>query len=100
MVLEPTAVSDFRGNLLGGFSAAPRTTYSSGGAARLGEKLVSEQVTISTDPMHPDVPASAWGFDGLPRRAMTFVEKGVVKQLSYDRVQGGGRAWSTQVQAT
>jgi len=36
--------------------------------------------------MHPEVPAPGWGFDGLPRRAMTFVDKGVVTQLSYDRV--------------
>ena len=91
VVLEPTAVSDFAGNLLAGFSARAaeegRTWLSRrGGGTRLGEKLVSEQVSISTNPMHPDVPAPGWSFDGLPRRAMTFVEKGVVKQLSYDRV--------------
>ena len=91
VVLEPQAVSDFAGNLLGGFNARGAEegrSYLSkrGGGTRLGEKLVSEQVTISTDPMHPEVPAPGWGFDGLPRRAMTFVDKGVVKQLSYDRV--------------
>jgi len=91
VVLEPQAVSDFAGNLLGGFNARGAEegrTYLSkrGGGTRLGEKLVSEQVTISTDPMHPEVPAPGWGFDGLPRRAMTFVDKGVVTQLSYDRV--------------
>ena len=91
VVLEPQAVSDFAGNLLGGFGARGAEegrTYLSkrGGGTRLGEKLVSEQVTISTDPMHPEVPAPGWGFDGLPRRAMTFVDKGVVTQLSYDRV--------------
>src|SRR5688572_4273774 len=91
VVLEPQAVSDFAGNLLGGFNARGAEegrTYLSkrGGGTRLGEKLVSEQVTISTDPTHPEVPAPGWGFDGLPRRAMTFVDKGVVTQLSYDRV--------------
>ena len=91
VVLEPNAVSDFAGNLLGGFNARAAEegrTYLSkrGGGTRLGEKLVSEQVTISTDPMDPEVPASGWSFDGQPRRAMTFVEQGVVKQLSYDRV--------------
>jgi predicted Zn-dependent protease len=91
VVLEPNAVSDFAGNLLGGFNARAAEegrTYLSqrGGGTRLGEKLVSEQVTISTDPMDPEVPAPGWSFDGQPRRAMTFVEHGVVKQLSYDRV--------------
>ena len=91
VILEPTAVSDFVGNLLFGFNARAAEegrTYLSkrGGGTRVGEKLVSEKVSISTDPMHPDAPAPGWGFDGLPRRAMTFVENGVVKQLNYDRI--------------
>jgi predicted Zn-dependent protease len=91
VILEPTAVSDFVGNVLNGFNARAAEegrTYLSkrGGGTKVGEKLVSEQVTMSTDPMHPDVPAAGWGFDGLPRRPMTFIEKGVVTQLSYDRV--------------
>ena len=91
VILEPTAVSDFVGNLLFGFNARGAEegrTYLSkrGGGTKVGERLISERVSISTDPMHPEVPAAGWGFDGLPRRAMTFVENGVVKQLSYDRV--------------
>jgi predicted Zn-dependent protease len=90
VILEPTAVSDFVGNLLGGFNARAAEegrTYLSkrGGGTRLGEQLVSDQVTLSTDPAHPEVPAAAWGGDGQPRRAMTFIEKGVVKALLYDR---------------
>jgi predicted Zn-dependent protease len=91
VILEPMAVSDFAGNLLGGFNARAAEegrTYISrkGGGTKLGEKLIDERVSISTDPTHPEVPAAGWGFDGQARRAMTFVEKGVVKQLNYDRV--------------
>ena len=91
VILEPTAVSDFVGNFLGGFNARAAEegrTYLSkkGGGTRLGEKLVSEQITVSTDPTHPEAPAAGWGGDGQPRRPMTFVEKGVVKELLYDRV--------------
>ena len=91
VILEPTAVSDFVGNQRSGFNARGAEegrTYLSkrGGGTKVGERLLSERVSISTDPMHPEVPATGWGFDGLPRRAMTFVENGVVKQLSYDRV--------------
>lgn len=90
VILEPTAVADFIGNLTGGFNARAAEEGRSfmakaGGGTRLGEKLFGDQITMATDPMHPEVPASAWGGDGLPRRAMTFVENGVVKQLSYDR---------------
>lgn len=91
VILEPTAVADFIGNLTNGFNARAAEEGRSfmakpGGGTRLGEKLFGEQVTMATDPMNPEAPASAWGFDGLPRRAMTFVENGVVKQLNYDRV--------------
>lgn len=91
VILEPTAVSDFMGGLVFGFNARNAEEGRSflskpGGQTRLGEKLVSEQVTIRTDPMDPEVPSSPAGGDGLPRRPMTFIENGVVKQLIYDRV--------------
>jgi len=90
VILEPTAVADFMGNLIGGFNARSAEEGRSflskpGGATRLGEKLVSEQVTIRTDPMNPEVPSAPAGGDGLPRRPMTFIENGVVKQLIHDR---------------
>ncbi len=91
VVMEPTAVSDFMGGILGGFNARAAEegrSYLSkpGGQTRLGEKLVSELVTISSDPMNPVVPSSPWGQDGLPRKPMTYFENGVVKALNYDRV--------------
>lgn len=90
VILEPTAVSDFLGNILGGFNARGAMEGRSwlsrpGGETRLGEKVVDERVTIYTDPMHPEVPASPAGGDGLPRRRMAFVENGVVRSLTYDR---------------
>ena len=91
VVLEPTAVGDFMGNILGGFnarSAEEGRSYLSkpGGETRLGEKLVSDLVTISSDPMNPVVPAAPFGGDGMARRPMTYIDKGVVKALNYDRV--------------
>jgi len=90
VVLEPTAVSDFIGNVLGGFNARNAMEGRSwlsrpGGQTRLGEKMVDDRVTLYTDPMHPEVPASPAGNDGLPRRRMTFIENGVVSALNYDR---------------
>lgn len=90
VILEPTAVSDFLGNILGGFNARTAMEGRSwlsrpGGQTRLGEKVVDERVTLYTDPMHPEVPASPAGGDGLPRRRMSFIENGVVTALNYDR---------------
>ncbi|GAB3883045.1 TldD/PmbA family protein [Spirosoma agri] len=70
-----------------------------GGGTRLGEKLFDERVTIYSDPTNPEVPASPFGgggggggqgrfnggSDGRPQEKVTWIEKGVVKNLSYSR---------------
>ncbi|MEZ0609205.1 TldD/PmbA family protein [Fibrella sp. WM1] len=56
-----------------------------GGGTRLGEKLFDERVTIYSDPLNPDVPTAAWTGDGRAQKRVTWVEKGVVKNLSYSR---------------
>ena len=61
-----------------------------GGGTKLGEKIVDERVNIWSDPLHPDVPASTWSGDGLPRKKTQWIENGVVKNLAYDRY------WATQ----
>ena len=56
-----------------------------GGGTRLGEQLMDEKVTIYSDPFNPELPSSTWSGDGLPREKTTWIEKGVVKNLSYSR---------------
>jgi predicted Zn-dependent protease len=56
-----------------------------GGGTRLGEQLVDPKVTIYSDPFNADLPGSTWGGDGLPREKTVWIDKGVVKNLSYSR---------------
>jgi predicted Zn-dependent protease len=56
-----------------------------GGGNRIGERVFAESVTFRTDPFDPRIPASPWGFGGLPARKVTWVERGVVKELAVDR---------------
>ncbi|CCH02857.1 Protein pmbA Protein tldE [Fibrella aestuarina BUZ 2] len=56
-----------------------------GGGTRLGEKLFDERVTIYSDPQNLDVPTAAWTGDGRAQKRVTWVEKGVVKNMSYSR---------------
>ncbi len=56
-----------------------------GGGTKLGEKLVDESVTITSDPSHPDVPNSPWNGDGRPFEKTAWIEGGVVKNLFYSR---------------
>jgi predicted Zn-dependent protease len=56
-----------------------------GGKTRLGEKLVDERVNIYSDPANPELPTSVWNGDGQPLNRVSWIEKGVVKNLSYSR---------------
>jgi predicted Zn-dependent protease len=51
----------------------------------LGEKLFSENVTIYSDPTDEEVPGSPFGDEGIPQRKVVWVEKGVLKNLTYSR---------------
>lgn len=55
-----------------------------GGGTQVGEKLFPEFITLRSDPCHKLNPAMPWS-SGLPNAPMTWVEKGVVKNLFYDR---------------
>ncbi|AQG79786.1 TldD/PmbA family protein [Spirosoma montaniterrae] len=66
-----------------------------GGGTRLGEKLFDERVTIYSDPTNALIPSAPFGggggrfggggSDGRPQEKITWIEKGVVKNLYYSR---------------
>lgn len=89
-VLEPSATAD----ILSGFNFAldarfadeGRSFFSKkGGGNKLGEKLFDEKVTIYSDPNHPEVPGTPYSFGGLPQKRVTWIENGVLKNLTYSR---------------
>lgn len=115
VILDPQAVSDLMGSLIGSLSRRSADEGRSflskpGGGNRLGEKLFPEIVTIKSDPFDPRIAGRPWtgggggaggggggrgggggGFGGggggghLPSRKTTWIEKGVVKTLTCDR---------------
>ena len=90
VILEPLAASDMLGNMFRGFDARSADEGRSfmskkGGGTRLGEQLFSENVNIYSDPLNPELPSLTWTGDGLPVKRTQWVEKGVVKNLSYSR---------------
>ena len=90
VILEPLAASDMLGNLAFGLDARQADegrSYMSkkGGGTRLGEQLFNEQVTMYSDPLNSELPGSTWSNDGLPLKKTVWVDKGVVKNLSYSR---------------
>jgi predicted Zn-dependent protease len=93
VILEPRANARFLSLMTGLFSArsaegALARTYFTGketGTTKLGEKVFSDAVTIKSDVGNPILRQSPIGLDGLPARPITWIEKGVLKNLAYDR---------------
>jgi predicted Zn-dependent protease len=90
VVLEATACGDLVRLMTGAFSARSteegRTFLSKrGGGTLLGEKVFPEFVTLRSDPFDPRQPSSPWTGDWLPTSALTYIDKGVIANLGYDR---------------
>lgn len=90
VVLEPTACGDLVRLMTGAFSARSteegRTFLSKrGGGTLVGEKVFPESITLRIDPFDPRQPSSPWTGDWLPASALTYVDKGVIANLGYDR---------------
>ena len=89
VILEPQAVADLLGGIVMTFNSRAadegRSYFSKpGGGTRLGEKVFADSVTLRSDPTDPRVPGSPWP-QGLPARKTTWIENGVVRNLTRDR---------------
>lgn len=90
VILEPAAVAVLMENLFFSMDARQADEGRSflskaGGTTRLGEKLVDERVNVYSDPLNPDLPTSTWNGDGRPQEKVSWIEKGVVKNMTYSR---------------
>ncbi|TFF38002.1 TldD/PmbA family protein [Mucilaginibacter psychrotolerans] len=89
VILEPVAATYMLENMFrfDARSAEEGRSFLSkkGGGTRLGEQLMDTKVNIYSDPFNPDLPGATWGGDGLPREKTMWIDKGVVKNLSYSR---------------
>jgi predicted Zn-dependent protease len=99
VILEPSAVSDLVGIMVGDEfdqrSADEGRNFATkkGGGSRVGENVFGKNVTIYSDPNDPIVPGSIYSTDGLPTERMLWVDGGVLKNLQCGRywAQKSGR---------
>ena len=89
-VLEPTAVGMLMLRMMGAFDARAadegRSYFSKrGGGTRLGETVVDERVTITSDPAFGNAETAPFTGVGEATRPETWIEKGVLKSLAYSR---------------
>jgi predicted Zn-dependent protease len=89
-VLEPAAVNDLIPLLGGAIQARSadegRSPFSNpSGGNRIGEKVVDDRVTLYSDPADPALRGAPFDAEGLPVRRITWIEKGVLRNLAYSR---------------
>ncbi|RFM30195.1 TldD/PmbA family protein [Deminuibacter soli] len=90
VILEPVAAAYMMENMFRGFDARNADEGRSfmskpGGGNRLGEQLMDEKVTIYSDPFNTELPGNTWNREGFPLDKINWIEKGVVKNLSYSQ---------------
>ena len=90
VILEPAAVGDLMGWLGFAFGARDAEQGQSflskkGGGTRLGEKMFPEYITLRSDPFNAQLASTPWDQSLLPNDRISWIEKGVVKNLIYDR---------------
>src|SRR6202012_5601693 len=90
VILEPAAGIVLLEQLYGGLDARSADEGRSflskaGGGTKLSDKLVDERVNIYSDPLDLRLPNSNWNGDGRPLERTSWIEKGVLKNLSYSR---------------
>jgi predicted Zn-dependent protease len=86
VILEPEAVTTplmFLSYLaFGSLSVQENLSCLSG---KMGQKLMGDNITISDDAYHPlMVWAEPFDYEGMPRRRVSLIEKGIAKGLVYD----------------
>ncbi len=90
VILEPVAVTYMLENMFRGLDARNADEGRSfmskpGGGNRLGDQLMDPKVNIYSDPFNPELPSSTWNREGQPLEKRTWIENGIVKNLSYSR---------------
>jgi len=85
VVLEPAAVLDLAGQMPGDFSATAIRDGRSFLNDRVGTKLFGSNVTIHDDVRHPGQSGAPFDGEGVPRRGLTLVDGGVVRDIAWCR---------------
>ena len=91
VILEPRPAARYLSLMLNAFNARNAEegrSFMSGkqrGETRLGEKVFGDNFTLRSEIGNPILRQTPVGQDGLAAKPITWVEKGVVKNLFYDR---------------
>jgi PmbA protein len=85
VVLQPEAVADMVELLaymgLGGLSFVEGRSFLCG---RIGERVVSESITIVDDPLRPKGAIRPFDYEGVPKRKTVIIDRGIARTAVHD----------------
>jgi predicted Zn-dependent protease len=85
VILEPAAVLDLVGQMFADFSATAVRDGRSFLNDRIGKRVFGANIDIHDDALHPLQSGAPFDGEGVPRRRLTLVEGGVVRDIAYSR---------------
>ena len=85
VILEPSAVQDLLGQMFWDFSATALRDQRSFLTGRMGERLFGTNISIADDVYHPLQSGPPFDGEGVPRRRLALVEKGVPREVARSR---------------
>jgi len=85
VILEPAAVLDLTGQMFPDFSATAIRDGRSFLKDRIGQRIFGENITIHDDAGHPLQSGAPFDGEGVPRKRIALVERGVVREVAYSR---------------
>jgi predicted Zn-dependent protease len=85
VILEPAAVAGLWAWLIWSLNAKSYVKGTSPFVGKLGQAIVDERMTLRNIPDHADLLGEGFTHEGLPSTASVWIDRGVLKQLAYDR---------------
>ena len=85
VVFEPAAVAGLMAGLLWRLDAKAYYRGTSPFAGKLGRPIVDGRLTVHNRPGHPDLFGVGFTRLGLPTNERTWIDRGVLRELDYDR---------------
>ena len=85
VILEPAAVAGLWAWLMWSLDAKSYMKGTSPFAGKLGQPIVDERLILRNVPDHADLFGEGFTHEGLPSTDSVWIDRGILKQLAYDR---------------
>ncbi|HEY3197816.1 MAG TPA: TldD/PmbA family protein [Nitrospirales bacterium] len=85
VILEPAAVAGLLSAMIWMLDAKSYYKGDSAFAGKLGQCIMDSRLTLKNCPDHPDLLGTRFTHEGLPSNDCTWINKGVLQELMYDR---------------